>query len=102
MKKDASDWQLYLIRCGDGSLYTGIAADIERRFAEHQSQGPKCAKYLRGRMPLELAFSISVEDRAQASRWEYLVKQLSKADKESLVAGKKLLHELLESQSAEP
>ncbi len=90
-------WQLYLVRCGDGSLYTGIAADLERRIAEHQSQGPKCAKYLRGRAPLELVFNIAVEDRAQASRWEYRVKQLSKADKEALVAGKKSLSLLLES-----
>ena len=101
MKKEESHWQLYLVRCGDDSLYTGIAANLERRFAEHQSQGPKCAKYLRGRTPLELAFSVPAQNRAQASRWEYLVKQLSKADKEALVAGEKPLHLLLESTLAE-
>lgn len=88
-------WQVYIVRCGDGSLYTGIAADLERRLAEHQSQGPKCAKYLRGRMPLELVFTIPASDRAQASRWENRLKQLSKADKEALVAGLKPLNTLL-------
>ncbi len=101
MKAEKKNWQLYLVRCGDGSLYTGIAADVERRFAEHQSQGPKCAKYLRGRMPLELVYTIAVEDRSQGSRLEYRVKQLSKLHKEALVAGQKTLTELLESELEE-
>ena len=88
-------WQVYIVRCGDGSLYTGIAANLARRLAEHQSQGPKCAKYLRGRMPIELVFNIRADDRAQASRWENLMKQLSKMDKEALVAGLRPLNEFL-------
>lgn len=89
-------WQLYLIRCGDGSLYTGIAANLQRRFGEHESQGQKCAKYLRGRSPLALVFHTPATDRAEASRWESQVKRLPKADKEALVAGRKHLHELID------
>ncbi len=48
------NWSVYILRCGDGSLYTGVATDVARRFGEHQSQGPKAAKYVRGRTPLEL------------------------------------------------
>ena len=88
-------WQIYLLRCADGSLYTGIAADLERRLAEHRSQGPKCAKYLRGRTPLSLAFSAPAHDRAEASRWENVIKRLCKADKEALVGGTRSLSELL-------
>ncbi len=48
------DWHLYLVRCDDGSLYTGIMMDADRRFAEHQENGGAGAKYLRGRGPLIL------------------------------------------------
>lgn len=95
MTTELNSWYLYLLRCGDGSLYCGIAADLEKRLLEHQSQGPKCAKYLRGRTPLKLAYSIPVKNRAEASRWENLVKRLSKVEKEAIVAGTKQLCELL-------
>jgi putative endonuclease len=49
-------WFVYLILCGDDSLYCGIATDVSRRFSEHESQSPKSAKYLRGRHPLKLVF----------------------------------------------
>ena len=76
-------WHVYLIRCGDGSLYTGITTDVERRLAEHRAG--KGAKYLRGRGPLELAYSRPIGDRAAASREEARIKRLSKAAKETLV-----------------
>ena len=57
MKSRKSSWFVYIIRCGDLSLYTGIATDVDRRFAEHESQGAKAAKYLRGATPLDLALS---------------------------------------------
>ena len=50
------DWHLYLIRCHDGSLYTGITTNVARRFAEHQGNGDTGAKYIRGRGPLVLVF----------------------------------------------
>lgn len=88
-------WHLYMIRCRDHSLYTGITTDVEGRFEQHQSQGARCAKYLRGKGPLTLAFSQAVGDRSAASRAEYYVKLLTKAEKEALVAGECLLGELL-------
>ena len=79
-------WHLYIIRCADNSLYTGIAIDVDKRFAEHQKQGANCAKYLRGRSPLVLAYQESVGSRGEASRREYAIKQLSKREKEALLA----------------
>ena len=59
-------WHLYIIRCGDDTLYTGITTDVARRFGEHECGGPKAAKYLRGRGPLRLVAQIKVGDRARA------------------------------------
>jgi putative endonuclease len=80
-------WFLYLIRCADNSLYTGITTDLDRRFTEHQSQSKKCAKYLRGKAPLELVFTTEVGTKSEASRLELRLKKCSKATKEKLVAG---------------
>ncbi len=79
-------WSLYLVRCSDKSLYTGITNDVGSRFAQHCEGGPKAAKYLRGRGPLELVFSAEVGDRSDASRMEYHVKKLSKAQKEQIIS----------------
>jgi putative endonuclease len=78
-------WQLYLVRCADGSLYTGIATDVERRFAEHQAG--RGAKYLRGRGPLQLVYRQAAGDRSQALRLELAVKRLSRPQKEALISG---------------
>lgn len=78
-------WSVYIIRCGDGTLYTGIATDVERRFAEHCSQGPKAAKYVRGRAPLELLYRREIGTRSAAASEEWRIKQLSRADKEALI-----------------
>ncbi len=80
-----SSWQLYLIRCGDGSLYCGITTDLTRRFSEHLAQGPKTAKYLRGRLPLELVFKKEIANRAEATREELRIKKLTRKEKESLI-----------------
>jgi len=76
-------WYLYLVRCNDGSLYTGISTDIQRRFDAHQQN--RGARRLRGRGPLELVYSHPVGDRGPALRMEHLVKKLSKVEKERLV-----------------
>ena len=78
-------WHLYLIRCGDDSLYCGIATDVTRRLAEHNSQGPKSAKYLRGRLPLKLVFQKTVGTRSEATREEIRIKKLSRLQKEKLI-----------------
>lgn len=79
-------YSVYMLRCADGSLYTGIATDVARRLKEHQSTA-RGAKYLRGRGPLTLAYEQEIGDRSSASRVEHLLKSLPKADKETLVAG---------------
>ena len=69
-----------MLRCGDGSLYTGIATDVERRLGQHRN-GPGGAKYLRGRGPLKLLVSRAVGSRGLASRVEYRLKQLDRLQK---------------------
>jgi len=76
-------WSVYLLRCADGSLYTGIATDVSRRLAEH-AESDKGAKYLRGRGPLELVFHQKIGDRSLALRVEHRVKRFPKAFKEDL------------------
>jgi len=87
-------WFVYLIRCADESLYTGVATDVERRFREHQAQGLRTARYLRGRGPLELVYFCAAGDRAEAQRLEYRIKQLKVAAKYQLIRGELALAEL--------
>lgn len=95
--EESSDWSLYVLRCADNSLYTGISTDVTRRLNEHKSDR-KGAKYLRGRQPLLLEFSATIGDRSLATRVESRVKQLCKADKERLISvGSTMLDELLRS-----
>ena len=92
---DTQKWSLYIIRCKDNSLYTGITTDINRRFSEHQGDGKKAgAKYLRGRAPLTLVFSSLVGTRSEASKMEIKVKKLSKAAKERLILNERSLPHL--------
>ena len=86
-------YSLYILRCADGSLYTGIALDVGKRLQEHEFS-PRGAKYLRGRGPLTLEFQAPVGDRRAASLAEYLVKSLPKSDKERLITGATTLVEL--------
>lgn len=88
--RSAAVWWLYMIRCSDGSLYTGVSTDVQRRYAEHQQQGLKTARYLRGRAPLQLVFSIEVGGRGQALKLEYRVKQLSRAEKLQMITNGQL------------
>ena len=76
-------WYLYLLRCGDGTLYCGIAVDVEARLAQHQAG--KGAKYTRGRGPLELVYAEACGSRSEALRRERAVKGLRREAKESLI-----------------
>lgn len=82
-----SRWSLYLVRTATGTLYTGISTDVARRFAEHQAGGPRGARSLRGRGPLELVYQQVVGDRGAALRLEWRVKRWSRAKKEALIQG---------------
>ncbi|MFQ5748734.1 MAG: GIY-YIG nuclease family protein [Planctomycetota bacterium] len=88
-------WHVYLVRCEDRSLYTGIATDVARRFEEHQQGAGRGSRYLRGRGPLELAFQQPVGTRSLALKVEQRIKKLSKAGKEDLVSGRNGIETLL-------
>jgi len=76
-------WFLYMIRCGDNTLYTGITTDIKRRIAEHRGKGG--AKYLRGRGPLRLVYKKKAGTRSEALKMEYMVKRMKKKEKEEMI-----------------
>jgi len=77
-------WFVYLIECRDGSVYTGIAVDVARRYAQHVAGTG--AKYTRSRPPVRLLATFEHPDRASASRAEYAIKRLSAARKRALCA----------------
>jgi putative endonuclease len=72
-------WYVYIVECFDGSLYTGITTDVNKRIGTH-NQG-KGAKYTRGRRPVVLLISFSVESKGVALKEEYRIKQLTRKDK---------------------
>lgn len=76
-------WFVYLLRCADGSFYAGITTDLARRLDEHNN-GVAGAKYTRARRPVTLAWSEQAADRSAASKREYAVRKLPRADKERL------------------
>lgn len=78
------DWTVYILQCADGTLYTGITNDLERRVAEHEAgQG---AKYTKGRGPFQLVYRERCEDRGLASKRENEIKSLDRKAKLALVA----------------
>ena len=79
-------WKLYLLRCGDGTLYCGITTDVESRLEAHRSG--RGAKYTRGRGPVELVYREEQANRAEASKREYQIKQLSRPEKLALIEQK--------------
>ncbi|MFW5823975.1 MAG: GIY-YIG nuclease family protein [Marinobacter sp.] len=86
-----ADWHLYLVRTAGNTLYTGVTTDVQRRFAEHQQGGRRCARSLRGRGPLELVFSQAVGSRSRALRLEWQIKRWPRRHKEELIRGQRSL-----------
>jgi putative endonuclease len=78
-------WYVYILECGDGTLYTGITDDLQRRLEAHRSG--KGAKYTRGRGPLVLRHQEQWESRSLALRRELAIKKLSKTQKWKLIMG---------------
>ena len=74
---------VYVLRCGDGSLYTGWTNDLEQRLAAHQSG--KGAKYTRGRLPIEMVYFEEMPDKSAALKRENELKKLKKTEKELLI-----------------
>jgi len=80
-----SEWYIYILRCNDNTLYTGIATDVERRFSEHKLRSRKCSKYCRARTPLEIVYKRKAGTLSTALKIEKKIKKLSKAAKEKII-----------------
>ena len=80
-------WWVYLVRCADGSLYTGITLDVARRVAQHNAG--RASKYTRSRRPVELVYRERQPDRGAALRREAAIKALTRRAKEALIAGRR-------------
>ena len=79
-------WTVYILRCGDGTLYTGCTKDLPRRLEAHQSG--RGAKYTRSRPPVELVYQERASDKSAALRREAAVKRLDRRKKLALIEGK--------------
>jgi len=77
------NWHVYMIHCSDGSLYTGITTDVQRRYKQHAMQ--QGAKYFRGRKPKQLVYHENGHDRSSASKREFAVKKLLRTEKIKLI-----------------
>ena len=82
-------WFVYMLRCRDGSLYTGYTDDVARRLTVHQSG--KGAKYTRSRLPVELVYREELPDKSSALRRESAIKRLSRQEKLALIANAEVL-----------
>ena len=77
------EWTVYILECGDGTLYTGITDDLSRRLKAHESG--KGAKYTRGRGPLKLRYRETAADKSEALKREYALKRLRKTEKMAII-----------------
>lgn len=84
--KGGRSWSVYIIRAGDGSLYTGISTDVERRLKEHRT-GRRGARFFNGRDAVEVVWREDGHTRSSASRREWRIKQLTRTQKLALVEG---------------
>lgn len=78
-------WYVYMLQCADGSYYTGITVDVDKRLQEHNNDDRLGAKYTRARRPVRVVYVESAADRSQAARREWELKQLSRQDKVALI-----------------
>ena len=81
----SNEWHVYILLCGDGSYYTGITTDVQRRLETHKNG--KGAKYTRGRGPLSLLYVETLANKSEALKREYMIKQLNKKNKTDLING---------------
>ena len=82
-------WYVYILRCGDGSLYTGSTTDVARRFREHQNGTG--ARYTRSHLPVALAYTEVLPDRSSALRREAAIKRLTRPQKLELLGKEETL-----------
>ncbi len=79
---------VYILKCSDKTLYTGITTDVNRRVLEHNGEGKLGAKYTKARRPVKLAYSKKFSDRSKASSEESRIKKLTKKQKEEIINSK--------------
>lgn len=98
-------WYVYMVQASDGSLYTGITTDVERRFQEHlggTKKNKKGAKYFQGRKPEKVVYTEQGHDRSSASKREAEIKRLRREQKLALVAGQSgLINKCIEKAGAD-
>lgn len=80
-----SAWYVYIVRCADDTLYTGVALDPVRRVEEHNNNNRLAARYTRARRPVKLVYHEKVASRADALSREYAIKNLSRHQKEKML-----------------
>lgn len=78
-------WYVYMVRCKDGTLYTGVARDVDRRVDEHNRDDRLAASYTRARRPVALVYQEPAPTRSAAGKREYAIKQLTRRQKEGLI-----------------
>lgn len=89
------EYYIYMIRCEDNSLYTGITTDLERRMQEHLERGKKGAKYTSSHHIVKIETAWRTEDKVKASKLEYHIKTLKKSQKEELIQNSSKLKDFL-------
>jgi predicted GIY-YIG superfamily endonuclease len=87
LSKKKSKWFLYILKCSDGTLYTGITNDIARRIRQHNEGS--ASRYTRSRLPVKLLYRESCRGRSQALKKEFAVKSLSRKEKEEYIGKRK-------------
>ena len=75
-------WFVYIVRCADDTLYTGIAKDVARRVEEHNSNNRLASNYTRARRPVVLLYAKASRNRSAAAKREYAIKQMTRQEKE--------------------
>lgn len=90
----ASEWFVYILRCADDTLYTGVTCDIARRVLEHNENNQLGARYTRVRRPVTLAYHESAESRSAACKREAAIKRLSRAKKCQLIGAEESVADL--------
>ncbi len=84
-KTNPVQWYVYVLRCADNSLYTGVALDVDKRLDEHNGIAKNGAKYTHARRPVELVYQEPAASRSDACKREYVIRHLKKSQKENLI-----------------
>ncbi len=86
LRKANMSWYVYLLKCSDNSLYTGITTDLKRRLSEHNNDNRKAAKYTRARRPVKMVYFELCESRSDAGIREYEIRKSNRQKKLELIA----------------